>query len=194
MLSFVPSSSSATKIWLFIFTRCVSTCVSLHGSLCVWILYTYFSSLLVDALEKCLCICFLVYVCSNVHMTMQALWQMLLSVWNAVGWLSPERVTRERHHWRATATFSGPEKVQICFYLWVGGKKAIAEKTTTNDQLHFFFLPSLSLSISSSLTLSGRIPTLHLHYFVAAESISRDASLGEKKTSFTVSLLFYRSH
>lgn len=38
----------------------------------------------------------------------------------------------------------------------------MAEKTTTNDQLHFFFffLPSLSRSIAGSPTLSDLIPTL----------------------------------
>lgn len=67
----------------------------------------------------------------------------------------------------------------------------MAEKTTTNDQMRPpFFLPSLSLSISSSLTLSDLIPTQRLHCSVAAESISGEASL-EKKISSTVSFFFF---
>lgn len=56
-----------------------------------------------------------------------------------------------------------PRRGSNIFSPSVGGKKPVAEKTTTNDQLHLlFFLPSLSLSISSSLTLSDLIPTLYI--------------------------------
>ena len=41
----------------------------------VQILYAYFSSVSVDVLEQCLCICFGAYVCANV-----ALWRMPFSL------------------------------------------------------------------------------------------------------------------
>lgn len=42
---------------------CVDACLCV----CVSILYTYFSSVPVDVLEQCLCICFGARVCANVQ-------------------------------------------------------------------------------------------------------------------------------
>lgn len=116
-------------------------------------------------------------VCANVHETTQVLWQMPLSVWNAVGWIPPETVTRRTDHWRATDSLA-PKGSNIC------GRKEIYVSENNNK----WSTASLSLSISSSLTLSDLIPTLHLHSSVAAESASGDASL--EKNDIAHSRLF----
>lgn len=132
-------------------------------------------------------------VCANVHVTVQVLLRMPLGVCNAVGWVPPERVTRKRDHWRAT-NFLAQKRFE---YFFICGRKESYGSENNNkwSTAPLFFLPSLSLSISSSLTLSDLIPTLYLHSSVAAESISRDASLQEKKGIFHCCLFsLCRSH
>lgn len=95
-------------------------------------------------------------MCANMCMWI-GLCRVPLSVWNAVGWISTVRVTREGDHWSASDTASGPEKGSTIFSLSVGGKKPMAEKTKTNDQLHLFILchpfnfPSLVVSHRQTL-------------------------------------------
>lgn len=113
----------------------------------------------------------------------------------------PVRVKREGDHWRATDAVSGwgrkkkkKKKGSNIFSLSAGEKRVIAAKTTTSDQQNPPFPPpSISLSVSTSLTLSDLIPALHLRSSIAAE-ISREASF-ERKISFAVSFSsLCRSH
>ncbi len=110
----------------------------------VWILYTYFSSVPVNVLEQCLCICFGAYVCANARANMQVCGG-CLSVCEMpwVESLQWEQQGRETTGEQQTQ-FLAQKRFKYFLSLSVGGKIPVAEKTTTNDQLHLLFFCHLS--------------------------------------------------
>lgn len=76
------------------------------------------------------------------------LWQMPVSVWNALGWIFSARVTREANHWGETDTVSGWDKVQI-FSLsrCKGGKKTHRRENNKYLTEISFFFPSLPCNL-----------------------------------------------
>lgn len=117
------------------------------------------SSVPVVVLEQCLCICLRALCVCKCACEYAGLWRKPLSVWNAVGWISPVSATREGVHWRATDSF-WPRKGSNIFSLSVGGNKPMAGKTTTDDQLHPLFFAIPFHFPEQSLTLSDLIPTM----------------------------------
>ncbi len=152
-------------------------------------LFTYLSSVPVDVLERCLCICFGAYVCANVHVNLQGFFVADVSQCvkcrglnlSAESNMGERPLESKRHSFLAQKRFK--------YFLSVCGRKETHGRENNNKRSSAppFFLPSLSLSVSrpSCLTLSDLIPTLDCS--IATESISRGASL-EKKISSTVSI------